>query len=357
MPAIWSEVDGRWELAKNEGFPDERTLHELIHQTPHMLPLAGSPQITMLGSEIRLGNGYADLIGIEATGRPVLIEIKLARNSEARRAIVAQVLAYAAALHGMTLDQLQSGPLSKALQDGGYTNIAEAVVAQDQEGAIDEVELEQGIKTHLEAGRFRLVFVLDDSPIELVSLVGYLEHIATELQIDLVTVASVDVNGSRAILPQRVTPERHDAIIEQSRSSSGVRNAGVLSDGYAEFESSIADTSGENRNKLFGFLEWAKSLEQQNLVKLVSYRGKTKSRVTLLPRIQPDDVTLVTIWNENGRAYLSAYRSVMERKCPEFIEQIEELGNTTIKQGSTISVDTEEMLALLTKAYIAANRS
>jgi hypothetical protein len=41
-------------------------------------------------------NGFADLIAIEPNGRISVIEIKLARNAEARRAVIAQVLAYAA---------------------------------------------------------------------------------------------------------------------------------------------------------------------------------------------------------------------------------------------------------------------
>ena len=46
-----------------------------------------------------LGNGYADLLAVEPPGRMVVIEVKLARNSEARRAIVAQVLTYAGFLN------------------------------------------------------------------------------------------------------------------------------------------------------------------------------------------------------------------------------------------------------------------
>lgn len=43
----------------------------------------------MPGSEVRLGSGYADLLAVETGGRPVLIEVKLAYNAEARRAGVA----------------------------------------------------------------------------------------------------------------------------------------------------------------------------------------------------------------------------------------------------------------------------
>lgn len=75
-----------------------------------MLPLAGSPQLTMLGREVRLGSGYADLIAVESTGRLVIIEVKLADNAESRRAVVAQVLSYAGYLQGLDPEQRRSQP-------------------------------------------------------------------------------------------------------------------------------------------------------------------------------------------------------------------------------------------------------
>ncbi len=42
------------------------------------------------------GKLLRDVVGIEPSGRSVVIEVKLARHSEARRAVIAQTLAYAA---------------------------------------------------------------------------------------------------------------------------------------------------------------------------------------------------------------------------------------------------------------------
>jgi len=49
---------------------------------------------------------------------------------------------------------------------------------------------------------------LDDVPSELVRLVGYLDAVAGNLVLDLVTVTAYDINGSRVMVPQRVDPER-----------------------------------------------------------------------------------------------------------------------------------------------------
>lgn len=85
MTVIWgSELGGRWQPLTAAPYPDEATLHNLVQEAPHMLPLAGSPRLTVLGREVRLGGGYADLVAVESSGRLVIIEVKLAANSGSR---------------------------------------------------------------------------------------------------------------------------------------------------------------------------------------------------------------------------------------------------------------------------------
>src|SRR5437763_1838734 len=45
------------------------------------------PRLIVVGREVQLGSGRADLIAIEPSGRIAIIEIKLAWNAEARRAV------------------------------------------------------------------------------------------------------------------------------------------------------------------------------------------------------------------------------------------------------------------------------
>lgn len=174
MTAIWKNDGTGWHLLVPTGFPNEATLHDLVEQAPHLLPLAGNPSLVVLGREVQLGNGYADLVAIEPSGRLAVIEIKLARNAEARRAVIAQVLAYAAYLWGMDQQALEEGVLSKHLRNRGYESLAQAVASNDQIGSFDAEEFAVGISDSLKLGRFRLVFVLDDAPDELIRLVSYL---------------------------------------------------------------------------------------------------------------------------------------------------------------------------------------
>ena len=77
MTAIWQSDRSGWHLLMPTGFPNEATLHTLVEQAPHLLPLAGVPRLIVLGREVQLGSGYADLIAIEPTGRLAIMLVRI----------------------------------------------------------------------------------------------------------------------------------------------------------------------------------------------------------------------------------------------------------------------------------------
>ena len=349
-PGIWTEDDDGWTLSPPSGFPDEDTLHSLIEQAPQMLPLSGAPQLLILGREVPLGSGFADLVGVEPSGRPVIIEVKLAQNNEARRAVVSQILAYAASLHGTTRERFEE-QFGNNLKARGHDSLEDAVSAIES-GAFDADAFAESLDEHLREGRFRLVFVLDSVPQELMTLVAYLEHVTDKLAIDLVAVNAFDIGCSSIVLPQRVTPERHEEAVERTRR----QYSGTLYPGSERFEAAIDSASVESQARLHHLVAWARDLERQGLVSLSTYEGKGAKRHTLLPRLKIDDVGLVTIWNDGG-ASLQFWRSVFEKKAPHFIGRIEELADIRIGQGNTIRDFDDELLTALTAAYRDASQA
>jgi hypothetical protein len=267
MP-IWTNDGTGWQLLTTTGFPGEAALHSLVEQAPQILPLAGSPRLVILGREVLLGNGYADLIAIEPSGRLAIIEVKLARNAEARRAIVAQVLTYAAYLSGLDSIVLERDILGQHLRDRGYTDLAGAVASNDEVGSFDAGTFAAGLAGSLAQGQFRLVSVLDDAPEELVRLIGYLETVmADRLLIDLVTVASYRIGGSEVIVPQRVEAKRR--LAEPQPTMSGpTETTGRLVEGVEDFDTSIAAIREEQRPALQQVRDWAVALEREGLVQL-----------------------------------------------------------------------------------------
>ncbi len=348
MTAIWQNDGSDWHLLTPTGFPNEATLHTLVEQAPHLLPLAGSPRLIVLGREVQLGSGRADLITIEPTGRIAIIEIKLAWNAEARRAVIAQVLAYAAYLWGLDLTTLEQDVLYQHLRDRGYEGLAHAVASNDQEGSFDDEAFSAGVAESLKLGHFRMVFVLDEAPEELVRLVNYLETISDQLVIDLITLSAYTVNGSQILVPQRVEAERQR--LEPPPSITPlVKGESRYVEGAEDFIASI-DTAPEP-SKLFlrRLSDWAMALEQARLVKLGTFHGK-RGILTLLPRLPVENVGLVSIYNTNGAAYIQFWRSVFERRAPKSLASIDP-AITLIRQGNTIREVSDELLNALTMAY------
>src|SRR5919198_2189972 len=132
MPGVWAKgAEGSWRRLPATGFVSEAELHALTEQTPAVLPLAGTSTLAIVGKEVVCGRERADLIAIEVeTGRPVIVEVKLAANTDRRQALT-QVLGYASYLRRLDTDGLNS-LLRGYLNKHGYASIAHAAKAAAQ---------------------------------------------------------------------------------------------------------------------------------------------------------------------------------------------------------------------------------
>jgi hypothetical protein len=348
VTVIWgSDPGGSWRPLAPAPYPSEAALHDLVEKTPQMLPLAGSPRLTILGREVRLGTGYADLLAVESSGRLVIIEVKLAGNAESRRAVVAQVLSYAGYLQGLDPEQLESQILDRHLEAGG--SVLAALQAAGHQDAVDPEDFRKGLARSLADGSFRLVIVLDSAPDELVQVVGYLESITDKIDIDLVTVAVYDVAGSQVLVPQRIEPGRR--LRELSDAQVTARQAGgLVHNGSAEFRADIAELPLARRDVLARLADWAEAMERDGLVRLITYRGKS-GITTLLPYLIGDDAGLVSIVSGKGSAYMTFFRSVFERRAPKSISAVEAALGTELKQGNSTREFAQPLLDALTLAH------
>ena len=354
MTDIWTDSMEGWKLESAKAFDDEETLHRLILENPEFLPLAGSPRLTVLGNEVVLGPGYPDILAIESSGRPVIIEVKLARNPEARRAIVSQIISYAAFLHGFDVEALEQGPLRKHLADAGHRSILGAVQAHDQEGAVDPDSFRNSLQEYLNTGRFRLVFVLDEVPAELEWLVAYLDTVTVqELTIDLITLRTYEINGTRVVLPQRVSPglRTRSPYVGPGSSKSAV-SKGVLSDGPDAFRASIANATKEDRAVFEQLISWAEKLAELPNVRLLT--NSYPDTINLLPAVKLANASLAYIANYKNKPSIYAFRSVIDRVAPHSIESIEIAIGTSIGQGTRLPIE-PQILDALESAYREAS--
>jgi hypothetical protein len=351
VTAIWgTDPNGSWLPLAPTAYLAEAELHNLVHKTPQMLPLAGTPQLTVLGREVRLGNGYADLLAVESTGRLVVIEVKLSTNAESRRAVVAQVLSYAGYLQGLDLPQLELQILAQHL--GAAGSVLGAVQADQRQDVVDPAAFHDGISQSLADGSFRLVIVLDSAPDELIQVVGYLQMVTDKIDIDLITVTAYEVGNSRVLVPQRIEPARRAR--EMSDAAVNARQSGTQAYGSYDFRSAIDQAPPEFRDDLARVSDWAEALEAEGLARLATRSG-TSGITSLKPLLYSGGVALVTITCDVKSSYMQFYRSVFERRAPEAIPAVEAALGTTITQGNATRAFTEGLLTALTDAYRQAH--
>ena len=71
----------------------------------------------------------------------------------------------------------------------------------------------------------------------------------------------------------------------------------------------------------------------------------------------PDNVGLVTIWNDNQQPYISLWRGVFERHAPDSIRSVEQaIAPNVIGRGNTVRNITPETLEALAAAYRKASK-
>jgi hypothetical protein len=353
---VWAKgAEDSWRRLTATGFVSEADLHGLIEQTPAMLPLAGTSTLAIVGKEVVCGRERADLIAIEVeTGRPVIIEVKLAANSDRRQALT-QVLGYASYLRRLDTNGLNT-VLRGYLNKHGYASIAHAAKAAAQaDPTFDDEAFQARLSDSLTDGRLRAVLVLDSAPPDLVDLVGYLQEVTSDrLALDLVVVTAYEVAGQRILVPQLIEPDRTQ-VTAQLAGTGRPSTAGEVVPGAAEFAASIDAAPSEQQPELRRLLEWALELEHEGLATLFTSIGK--GRWVLNPRLPGQARGMVSLWNERG-AYLSPYRTVLAQEAPTALAELDARVPGEIGQGNYIKTDlNDELLDLLRNAYLEARGS
>jgi hypothetical protein len=348
---LWHQSKEGWGLLPPTGYPDEQTLHNLIESTPGILPLSGQPRLTIIGKEVNLAGNKADLIAIDEHGGIVVIEVKLKTNPEARRAVIAQVLTYAAALNAMSVVDLENR-CSGYLATKGFGSILAAMEDALQGGhQSDQATLSTQMAESLKSGAFRLVIVLDQAPPELITLVGYLDTVANELTLDLITIAAYTVGDEQVIVPQRVEPSKMDHGHNETPTPKPKPQTHTTEyvPGSSTFRASIETATPENRPQLEVLTSWAERLEAEGLAQLMTTIGK--SRWTLRVQLPGTDTCIALVWNQNGGS-LSMYRSVIEKYAPNCLEAIANASlPVQLESPTSVKLPSPALLDTLTQAY------
>ena len=140
---------------------DEARLQQLLFDHPLLLPIseiegAFQPAVP-LAREVGVKSGSVDLLFTSPTGYLTLVETKLWKNPEARRAVVGQVLDYTKELAGWSFEDLEEA-VRKARPDMAGPGLVIQRIFEAQGEKFDE-GYQDAVARNLKAGRLLLLIV------------------------------------------------------------------------------------------------------------------------------------------------------------------------------------------------------
>jgi hypothetical protein len=201
----------------NEGW-----LQNLIHNHPSLVP-AGEVEacfenIVPVLREFTLPSGFLDNFYVTPEGYPVLVEVKLWKNQEARRKVVAQILEYAKDFAALTYEDINKEIRRQIKGRTWGPNPLHEIVVGYVANRPDETVFVDRVIRNLREGRFLLLVLGDGIREEMAELAGYLMHHSLRyafgmVEIRLFKLPDGTVLALPGVLAKTQTIERHVTIV------------------------------------------------------------------------------------------------------------------------------------------------
>jgi len=174
---IRRQGENKWDSLSYKGFTEEAGLQKLLFEEPDIIPIedlsdASLAPIRLMLKEVGLpGSGSTDLVGIDAKGNIYIMETKLAKNPEAKRQVIGQILEYAAYMHEKGFDWLDS-----VVKKQKGVSLSEYFEHQNDPNW-DKETFEQNIADNLASGTFKLFIVVDEINSDLQRIINYMRNV------------------------------------------------------------------------------------------------------------------------------------------------------------------------------------
>jgi len=182
----------------------EAFIRDLVHQHAACIPIAEIDAIfsgaVSICTELKTPAGNIDVFMVTPSGLPVLVECKLWRNPEARRAVVSQILDYAKELSRWSSADVQREVSNRLKRDGNPL----LDIVREVDPAVDEQGFHDALTANLRRGRFLLLIVGDGIRQEVERIAEYLQvHAGLHFSLGLVELPIYLMpNGDRLVAPR-----------------------------------------------------------------------------------------------------------------------------------------------------------
>jgi len=160
------------------------------------------------------GRWSLDHLFLDQDAIPTLVEVKRSSDTRIRREVVGQMLDYAAnAVSYWPTEEIRSKFEGRCQRDG---KDPERVVNDAFGDEVDFEEFWQRVKTNIQAGRIRMVFLADEIPTELLRVVEFLNQQMDPAEVLAIEVKQFVAKGMKTLVP-RVLGQTARKIVDVKR--------------------------------------------------------------------------------------------------------------------------------------------
>jgi len=187
-----------------QGLHNEDWLQALVQGCPDVLPVEeiepGFGRLLPIAREVPVLQGSIDNIFLTPNGEIIIAELKLWRNPEARRKVIAQCLDYIAGLVSLNYEQFDAACLQGILADGARPERLYDLVAADPE-VLNEAEFIDAVARNLRLGRILALVVGDGIREEVWTLSQLLQsHASAQFTFALVELSIFEEENSELLV-------------------------------------------------------------------------------------------------------------------------------------------------------------
>lgn len=192
------------------GFKSEDLFQRLLADHPEVLggTDAGVPLLVSreqgIADAVAGGDRWSlDHLYLDTNGVPILVEVKRATDSRARREVVAQMLDYAS--HAVTVWSVETIRRAFAATCDVRGEQADVVLSRFLPTDRSGEDYWKAVEANLRSGRIRMLFVADEIPRELKRIIEFLNEQMRPAEVLGIEVEHYEaVDGSRTLVPKTI---------------------------------------------------------------------------------------------------------------------------------------------------------
>ena len=250
-----------------ENYIDENELQKYLFEHPELLQNETDSQFHALKREVYLKNaGKLDILLIDDNGCPVAVEVKLERNSQARREVVAQIFDYISDISELDyheLDEMLGGKLDEFAENTG-----------------NQIGLPKIVNSFLKSGMTKVIIAIDEVNDDLIRIMDFINK-RTNLDVRLISVRKYDQGNT--LIPQLVVNgKEEEADLCYNRSGS------TRFEEFVNYYNSLSKEELKTRNNSPGYRQFRRN-DWNSLLHYEIYDKKRKNSIGIEFHIEKDD--------------------------------------------------------------------